>query len=76
MARFTISSRLNTSPADWDAGSETSKMYWKELLDLFFSGIRAVIKRKEFMRSQIHKIVSCGQTSICAPQSFVRPAHT
>ena len=28
MARFTISSRLKASPADWDAGSETSKMYW------------------------------------------------
>jgi hypothetical protein len=47
----------------------------KEFLDLFFSGIRAVIKRKEFMRLQIHKIVSCGQTSVCAPQSFERPGH-
>jgi hypothetical protein len=48
----------------------------EEFLDLFFSGIRAVIKRKEFMRLQIHEIVSCGQTSICAPQSFERPGHT
>jgi hypothetical protein len=48
----------------------------KKFLGLFFSGIRAVIKRKEYIRLQIHKIVSCGQTSICAPQSFERPGHT
>jgi hypothetical protein len=45
----------------------------KEFLDLFFSGIRAVIKRKEFMRLQIHKIVSCGQTSICAHKALSSP---
>jgi hypothetical protein len=48
----------------------------KEFLERLFSGIRAIIKRKEFMRLQVYKIVSCGQTSICAPQSFERPGHT